>query len=571
MVTDERILHAGDDLGGFCISGMLERDALADVYLAHRDGSSFNLRCLDLSRSAASPAPGVFEEKLRRLKTLRGDGIPAVVDGGIHDGRAWIATEHAQGSTLRDLLKLMSTNLVTLMLEQALEWAVTIRAAHDAGFLHGDLRPESVVFDDMRDEPRALVTGIGFADLFGLSRSIAAQTPVYRAPEQLRGEPLDARADIYSVGMILYEMLALRPPFRSPSGERPSLLKLRTRAMLDAPLSLLKIHRAFPKFVAGVIERAIAKDPRERPQRMDELIDAIEDSIERVQVWADTLNAAGEVSTPERERIKRLLQSSPAREAQSGHRVARRVQFGLLGYADPPIEEGADTYPGGPPEMFVTPTITPAPADSSERDASDGPKDAAPPTRRDEEPPTTSTTNAPDDAIEPAPQTLRTAEVKPRESAPLLPRSRPRRPAPVAERSPLMVLLSALVACILLESLWSEADKPSEPPPAATTREQAPSAKPDEGSSTEATSEPTTTSEQPDLARKTAPSTEKNTPAPGPLPRSHASTPQATRRDANTSEDGASPERASAECSLGRKKPWIDCVPTREGPETAKE
>lgn len=355
MVTDGATLHAGETFGDFFIERLLRADALTETYLARCEGRTVALKCRDLGRAAAPPSAEAFAAGVSRLRGLRDEGIPAVIDGGIQDSVAWLATAHIAGNTLRDLLHTIPPHMYTYLLGQALEWAVTIQTAHGAGFLHGDLRPENIAFDMASDEPGSRIIDIGCADLFGMTPAIAAHTPLYRAPEQLSGGKVDARADIYSFGMIIYEMLALRPPFSGRDGAMPNLLKLRTMAIQEMPTPLQKVHRVFPKFVADLVWKAIAKAPQERFQLMAELIEALEDASERIEPWASVYEDGAKIPAAERARIRRELDGLPARAAQSGHRLTRAVRFGLDGYEAPPLDPAGDTDPAGPPEIDAAP------------------------------------------------------------------------------------------------------------------------------------------------------------------------------------------------------------------------
>jgi hypothetical protein len=355
MVTDGTTFQEGEAFGDFFVERLLRADALTETYLARCEGRAVALKCRDLGRAAAPPTPEAFAAGVSRLRGLRDEGIPAVIDGGILDGVAWLATEHVEGNTLRDILHSVPAHMYTYLLGQALEWAVTIQTAHGAGFKHGNLRPESIVFDTSGDEPGTRIVDIGCADLFGMTPEIAAHTPLYRAPEQLGGGKVDARADIYSFGMIIYEMLALRPPFSGRGGAMPNLLKLRTMALQEMPTPLPKVHRVFPKFVADLVWKAIAKDPQERFQLMAELIEALEDASERIEPWAKVYEDGSKIPAAERARIRREIEKLPARAAQSGHRLARGVRFGLEGYEAPPLDPAGDTDPAGPPESDAPP------------------------------------------------------------------------------------------------------------------------------------------------------------------------------------------------------------------------
>ena len=243
--------------------------------LIGRGGMGVVFRALDqrLKRNVALKllAPELALDERFRVRFLRESVLLAsldhpnvipIYDAGEADGRLFIAMRYVEGGDLRDLLR-----AGPLEPEQALEIcsqvADALDAAHERGLVHRDVKPSNVLLDERKH--------VYLAD-FGLTRHIAGSdaptlearslgTIDYIAPEQIRGEEIDGRADLYSLGCLLYECLTGAPPFR-----RPSELAVAFAHLEEEPLA--------PPELEGLMKRALAKDPEDRYQSGRELAGA---------------------------------------------------------------------------------------------------------------------------------------------------------------------------------------------------------------------------------------------------------------------------------------------------------
>ena len=234
--------------------------------------------------SEALGADGAFLERFEREAKLAGSlnhpNVVALHDVGLHDGKPYFVTELLQGETLRERLSKGSIPLATA-LEWAAQMAQGLAAAHERGIVHRDLKPENVFIT--RDGHVKLLD-FGIAKLVeaalgatphGLMDETASPsggstgtgmvlgTPGYMSPEQVRGDPVDARTDFFSLGAVLYEMLSGRRAF--PAGP----VVESGYAILHAEPEPLPM--AIPAQVTQVVHRCLEKDPGRRFQSARDL------------------------------------------------------------------------------------------------------------------------------------------------------------------------------------------------------------------------------------------------------------------------------------------------------------
>jgi serine/threonine-protein kinase len=190
------------------------------------------------------------------------DAEPATPNGP-ERGVPYMVMELLRGRTLGDLLE---TERVTVRHAVDIVGGLLrgLAAVHDAGLVHRDIKPHNVflVEDEDGDFPKLVDFGLsrrtGATDL--TAEGVLLGTPLYMAPEQAkRASDLDARVDIYAVGVMLYEMLAGRPPFRAPM-----IVELLRQIIDDAPPPLASLAPLVPPELVHVVETAIRKDPAER-------------------------------------------------------------------------------------------------------------------------------------------------------------------------------------------------------------------------------------------------------------------------------------------------------------------
>jgi serine/threonine-protein kinase len=225
-----------------------------------------------------------FFNEARATNEIRHSGIVQIYDcGTTADGAPWLIMELLQGENLSARIRRLGRLHAAGAVEIAAQTTSVLGAAHDAGIIHRDLKPDNlfIVRDpDLASGERVKVLDFGIAKLgiaggggSGGGASLRTRTgmlmgtPVYMSPEQCRGtKQVDGRSDIYSLGIIIYEMLAGEPPFMSEGvGELFD-------GHMNQPVPPLSAkNAAVPAALAGVVHKALAKSPGDRFQTMAEL------------------------------------------------------------------------------------------------------------------------------------------------------------------------------------------------------------------------------------------------------------------------------------------------------------
>lgn len=228
----------------------------------------------------AGDQPERMHAEARALAELRHPNIVQITDGGVTGGVVWFTMELLQGSSLRALLHQGEPIGVERALRFAIQIADGIAAAHEQEVIHRDLKPENVF---VLHDDSIKVLDFGTSKLSDkLRRSAALKTTdrfrligtqAYMPPERLKAERTDARADIYALGHVLYEMIAGRHCWSDGAGplDLPDHIELGMRQIHARPASLLEHVTGLPPAIDHLVQRALAKAPAHRQQTMREL------------------------------------------------------------------------------------------------------------------------------------------------------------------------------------------------------------------------------------------------------------------------------------------------------------
>lgn len=228
-----------------------------------------------------------FFNEARAVNIIHHPGLVGVFESGrLDDGAAYIVMEYLSGELLTARLEKAGRLAHQDGINIARQIASALRAAHEKGIVHRDLKPDNVMLvadPEMPDGERVKIFDFGIAKLrlnslaptpaskLRTQTGVVMGTPTHMAPEQCRGAAdVDGKADVYSLGVILYQMLAGHPPFMADS---PS--ELMSMHMRDKPPLLMKLDPSIPEELADLVHSMLAKEPEARPD-MDRIVAELE-------------------------------------------------------------------------------------------------------------------------------------------------------------------------------------------------------------------------------------------------------------------------------------------------------
>jgi beta-lactam-binding protein with PASTA domain/predicted Ser/Thr protein kinase len=216
-----------------------------------------------------------FVERFRREASsaagLSHPNIVGIFDRGEWDGTYYIAMEFVEGRTLKDIVRERGAAPPEAAADITLQILRAARFAHKRGIVHRDIKPHNVLIDN---EGRVRVTdfGIARAGVSDMTETGSVMgTAQYLSPEQAQGKPVDARSDLYSTGIVLYELLTGRVPFDAESPVSVALMQVS-----EPPVPPMEVNPEVPPALDAVTLRAMEKDPGRRYQDADEFIAALE-------------------------------------------------------------------------------------------------------------------------------------------------------------------------------------------------------------------------------------------------------------------------------------------------------
>ncbi len=277
--------HPGGTIGPWLVGRALGEGGMGVVHAAEHAllGRQAAVKIMRRSVTRSRALTDRFLVEARAASRLEHPNVVNVSDFGVlEDGRPYFVMERLHGESLADRLHREGPLDPAFALRIAREIAEALAAAHRSGVVHHDLKPSNVMLLDgtTEDAPRVKLVDFGAAAIGerSLDPNVVYGTPRYMSPERARGEPGDARSDLYGLGVVLFEMLAGAPPFLGDGGTEVLLAHL-----ASPPPPLEPPSGALPPAATRLVQRALEKSPSERHQTADEMIVELSRAIAAVE------------------------------------------------------------------------------------------------------------------------------------------------------------------------------------------------------------------------------------------------------------------------------------------------
>jgi tetratricopeptide (TPR) repeat protein/predicted Ser/Thr protein kinase len=276
-------LPEGTEIGSrYRVVKLLGRGGMGAVYLC-RDEELQRDVALKVIRPEIAADPDVldrFKREIQLSSRVTHKSVLRVYDLGEADGVRFLTMQYVEGEDLSSLLKRVGPLPVPRLTHLFRQICEGLAAAHDEGVVHRDLKPQNIMVDAA---DRVWLTDFGLAKSLGGSAmtelGAVMGTPAYMSPEQVRGEAVDRRADVYSLGVIFYEMASGQTPFAGGS-----VYEVMMRRLTMAPKPITDLNPAIPVYLRKIMERCLAVDPAARYQSAHEVLADLDTASFRTNV-----------------------------------------------------------------------------------------------------------------------------------------------------------------------------------------------------------------------------------------------------------------------------------------------
>lgn len=322
---------SGDLIGDYVVQGTIGEGGVGSVYRAqHRNAQrAVAIKLLQSDSLGEMDMRPRFEREAMALSTMRHPNIVRFQDYGFADGRPYLVMEMIDGRTLHQLIAQDGPLAVTRAIALCRQLLYALAYAHDRGLVHRDLKSANVMVQALPHQPEHLtILDFGFVKLLPghrvdgaapLTRAgVAFGSPPYISPEQATGSDVDARADLYSVGVLLFEMLTGTRPF---DGEITTVL----RHHLASPVPKLSARHAplaSRRDLQALIERAMAKSRSDRFPSADAMLAAL-DTVDHKATSESLAQIGQQLSFALRAALRFLVAQVKQRAAQIRRWIAR--------------------------------------------------------------------------------------------------------------------------------------------------------------------------------------------------------------------------------------------------------
>jgi len=289
--SETSFLNPGDRLGAYKIVSKIGKGGMGVVYKAYDESLERDVAIKVISTELSSQKEFIerFKREAKSAAALSHPNIIYIHSIGETNDKHYFTMEYVEGKSLEDVLEERSKIPLNEATNYIIQAATGLNAASKKGIIHRDIKPSNL-----------LVTSAGLIKIadFGLAKLIRVDktlptltnsgitigTPTYMAPEQAKGDEIDHRVDIYSLGSTFYHLVTGKTPFE---GETP--LKVMLKHITDPLVEPAKVNSEIPSVISQIICQMMAKDPAKRYQTYEELIDALEKAREKPLTYVSLL------------------------------------------------------------------------------------------------------------------------------------------------------------------------------------------------------------------------------------------------------------------------------------------
>ncbi|HSB09069.1 MAG TPA: protein kinase [Blastocatellia bacterium] len=318
-------INPGTNIGPYKVISSLGAGGMGEVYLARdtRLGRKIALKFLSADFTRDEERVRRFQQEARAASALNHPNLITIFDIGEVEAVHFISTEFIEGETLRH--RIVSHRMTTAdICDIAIQVASALSAAHAAGITHRDIKPENIMvrpdgvvkvldFGLAKLTESAASTGVSNYDPTALTKKVMDTDPgvvmgtiSYMSPEQARGAPVDARTDIFSFGVVMYEMISGRVPF-----DGASFGDVITSILSKRPMPLARFAPEVPAEMERIVSKSLAKDREERYQSIKDMLIDLKRLKHRLEVQAELEDSSPHEWVSEAASGARINDSSP--------------------------------------------------------------------------------------------------------------------------------------------------------------------------------------------------------------------------------------------------------------------
>ncbi len=315
--------------GGFKVLRFVAEGGMGDVFEGRGpNGDRVAIKVLHAALTSKPEVSFRFRREGEIVASIKSRYVPKLLGRGRDPrGRPFMVFEFAEGRPLSEWISELGRLPLNLALEITIQMSRALIAAHAAGVVHRDLKPDNVIVGGEPEEPAVMVLDFSVSkseDLQFTQTGTVIGTPCYMPPEQARGDAANNLVDIYAIGAILYDMVCARPPYEWDEPGRV-LAKLLT----EPPPRPRTLAPLLPESLEAIILRATARDPKDRYPIVEALLEALEREQRELTARGSSPTLSPDPPMLPQLEVEPIEQDSPARVAARAR--AKALTLGVVG------------------------------------------------------------------------------------------------------------------------------------------------------------------------------------------------------------------------------------------------